>query len=63
MAGRFDPLRYMCEQPAGCRLDAAKVVGLVETGVTEALAPIIESAAQSGPEDEAWYWAAPLLLR
>jgi hypothetical protein len=62
LAGRFDPLRYMCEQHAGCRLDVADVVGLVEMGVSEALTPIVKNAAASGPEDEAWYWAAPLLL-
>jgi hypothetical protein len=62
LAREFDPLRYMCEQPAGCRLDAADVVGLVEMGLAEALRPLIEHAPQSGPEDESWYWAAPILL-
>lgn len=62
LAREFDPLRYMSEQPAGSRLEAAQVVGIVEMGVSKALLPFVEHAPQVGPEDEAWYWAAPILL-
>ena len=62
LAQQFDPLRYMCEQPAGSRLDAADVLGLMETGVSEAIKALVKDAPDSGPEDEAWYWAAPILL-
>ena len=36
LAQQFDPLRYMCEQPAGS-LDAADLLGLIEMGVSEAI--------------------------
>jgi hypothetical protein len=62
LAQHFDPLRYMCDQPAGSRLDAADVQGLIETGVSEAIKALVKDAPDSGPEDEAWYWATPILL-
>jgi hypothetical protein len=62
LAQQFDPLRYMCEQHAGSRLDATHVLGLIETGVSEAIKALVKDAPDSGPEDEAWYWAAPILL-
>lgn len=31
-------------------------------GVARAIAPLVEGTADTGPEDEAWYWAAPILL-
>ena len=62
LAQEFDPLRYMCEQPAGSRLDTADVLGLIETRVSEAIEALVKDAPNSGPEDEAWYWAAPILL-
>jgi hypothetical protein len=30
--------------------------------IREMLAPLLEGVTDSGPEDEAWYWAAPILL-
>jgi hypothetical protein len=62
LAQRFDPLRYMCERPAGSRLETADVLGLIEMDVAEAIKAIVKDAPTSGPEDEAWYWAAPILL-
>jgi hypothetical protein len=62
LAQQFDPLRYMCGRPAGSRLDAAHVLGLIETDVSEAINALVKDAPDSGPEDEAWYWAAPILL-
>ena len=52
----------MCEQPAGSRLDAAGVLELIKNGVSEAIKDLVKDAPDSGPEDEAWYWAAPILL-
>ena len=62
LAQQFDPLRYMCEQPPGSRLNAADVLGLVEMGVSAAIEALVKDAPDFGPEDEAWYWAAPILL-
>jgi hypothetical protein len=62
LARQFDPMRYMCEQPTGSRLEAADVLGLVEMGIAEAIEPLVKNAPDSGPEDEAWYWAVPILL-
>jgi hypothetical protein len=62
LAKQFDPLRYMCDQPGGSRLDAADVLGLVEMGLSEAIAALIKDAPATGPEDIGWYWAAPILL-
>jgi hypothetical protein len=62
LAKQFDPLRYMCDQPGGSRLDAADVLGLVEMGISNAIEPLIENAPDTGPEDVSWYWAAPILL-
>ena len=31
-------------------------------GVSEAIKALVKGAPNSGPEDEAWYWAAPILL-
>ncbi|MEO8660881.1 MAG: helicase-related protein [Bryobacteraceae bacterium] len=62
LAQQFDPLRYMCEQPAGSRLDAGEVLSLIESDVSKALDGLVQNAPDFGPEDEAWYWAAPILL-
>lgn len=62
LAQQFDPLRYMCERPAGSSLGAAEVLNLIEIGVSKAIEELVQDAPDSGPEDEAWYWAAPILL-
>ena len=61
LAQQFDPLRYMCEN-ASFRLEADEVLGLIEIGVSDALKSLVKDAPDFGPEDEAWYWAAPILL-
>lgn len=62
LAQQFDPLRYMCERSAGSTLNGDDVLRRIEMGVAQAIAPLVEGAADTGPEDEAWYWAAPILL-
>jgi Helicase conserved C-terminal domain len=62
LARQFDPLRYMCEQATGMRLESADVLGLVEMGVSDAIEALVKDSPNSGPEDETWYWAAPILL-
>lgn len=62
LARRFDPARNMCEQPSGTRLTADEVVSLVELALADELEAVTSDAPRSGPADESWYWAAPLLL-
>jgi hypothetical protein len=62
LARQFDPLRYMCERPAGAPLDAAEILSLIENEVSGTIGELVKDAPDSGPEDEAWYWAAPILL-
>ena len=62
LAQQFDPLRYLAKQPVGSRLDAADVLRLIETDVSGAIEALLKDAPTGGPEDEAWYWAAPILL-
>jgi hypothetical protein len=62
LAQHFDPLRYVAQQPAGSRLDASKLLGLIEADVSAAIEGLVEGAPDFGPEDEAWYWAASILL-
>ena len=62
LAQQFDPLQYMCERAAGSTLNGDDVLRRIEMGVARAIAPLVEGAADTGPEDEAWYWAAPILL-
>ena len=62
LAEKFDPLRLMAEQPPGERLTVYEAVGLVETALTSELAELTVLAPSQGPIDEAWYWAAPILL-
>ncbi|MEX0874584.1 MAG: helicase-related protein [Actinomycetota bacterium] len=38
------------------------IVALAQARIEEALRPLVEGAASEGAEDEAWYWAAPILL-
>lgn len=40
----------------------ATMVAEVQLRIEKALAPIVRRAPEDGPEDERWYWAAPLLL-
>jgi hypothetical protein len=61
LAQEFDPLRYMCEQP-GSNLNASDVLARIEGEVSEAIDGLVKGAPDSGPEDEKWYWAAPILL-
>ncbi|MXW74731.1 MAG: hypothetical protein F4Z58_01650 [Acidimicrobiaceae bacterium] len=38
------------------------VLAKVEARVAEAIAPLVRSAPETGPVDQRWYWATPLLL-
>jgi hypothetical protein len=63
LARRFDPLALVADAPGANGTTLADLVRRVESQVAELLAPLVErQAAKGGPVDEAWYWAAPLLL-
>lgn len=64
LAKQFDPLR-VGERMAtsGNAPTLEELVNEIEPEIARMLAPLIEKAAeQSGPPDETWYWAAPLML-
>lgn len=44
-----------------CTTFEAMLKNLTEE-ISKALAPLTGSSRRTGPEDEAWYWAAPILL-
>lgn len=62
LAEHIDPLRLMCDQPVGDPLQLEEMVGLAQSTISQSLVPLLEGAPVTGPEDEAWYWAAPILL-
>jgi len=68
LASKIDPLaiagRIVVETSNGeAELPSLeKVLSLVQHQVEEMLATIAVNHVSSGPEDEAWYWAAPVLL-
>jgi hypothetical protein len=60
LARAFDPLRLAGEQSEGLRT-VDKLVERVRTQL-DSLLEDLDPGSPSGPEDEAWYWAAPILL-
>lgn len=64
LAERFDPLKLARPEGAPCLpLPTEQTLKRVSEQINAALADEIERAAKMpGPVDEAWYWAAPLLL-
>ena len=54
--------------PRSCMASAEKPTTLeevlrhVECAIQEELKPVVSNAPDDGPEDESWYWAAPILL-
>jgi hypothetical protein len=60
LAEQFDPLQSRSSDNGLPTLDA--VLSQVETRIGELLRPITAGVPSSGPADESWYWAAPLLL-
>src|SRR5262245_37007032 len=64
LADRFDPLVLAAMSlQGGATMARPDLIGRMTPQVAALLAPIIGSRAGSGgPADEAWYWAAPLLL-
>ncbi len=58
-----DPLTLLREEPERRSLQKAdELVAMVRTRLQRHLERYIEDAASDGPDDDAWYWAAPILL-
>ena len=58
-----DPLAILREMPERRSLqNADELVAMVRTRLQRLLERYLEDAASDGPDDEAWYWAAPILL-
>ena len=69
LARECDPLmlgqELLTNEPGASRSHLAtegEVRALAEARITTLLGPLYESADTSAPVDEAWYWAAPILL-
>lgn len=62
------PVLAWLGDPRSCMASAGKLISLeeiyvqVERSIRVELEPIVRNAPTSGPEDESWYWAAPILL-
>lgn len=54
-----DPLGMV---PGGATASLDAVLKKAAGQISKALAPLTAGARRSGPEDEAWYWAAPIML-
>jgi hypothetical protein len=64
LADRFDPLALAAPSlQSGVTRTLPDLLGQIAAQMSALLAPIVGSRAEGGgPVDEAWYWAAPLLL-
>ena len=63
LAEYIDPLALARDLGAATReVDLEEIWAAATTRVEELLAPLTRRASKEGPEDHAWYWAAPLLL-
>jgi len=63
LAEHADPLSIARDLGAATReVTAEEVLGEATRRVGELLAPLTRRAPAEGPEDQRWYWAAPLLL-
>ncbi len=63
LARRFDPYqRTAAEQGTGQLPSVGQLVQRIEPEIQTLLEPLIRDKQANGPEDESWYWAAPILL-
>jgi hypothetical protein len=58
LAKAYDPLKLI----SAPLLSAEEAVRRAQIEITRLLLPIVGQSPESGPEDEDWYWAAPILL-
>ncbi|MCL4744336.1 MAG: helicase [Burkholderiaceae bacterium] len=59
LAGLGDPLGAV---PTVATETLEAVIKKVAGGIRKLLSPLTAGARRTGPEDEAWYWAAPIML-
>ena len=57
-----DPLAFLGGAGNASLQTLDEVLACVATKTRERIAPFLVDAPASGPEDEAWYWALPILL-
>lgn len=63
LAAMADPLELTADQrETGTSPGLGTVLAMAEERIANALERILEEARRDGVEDEAWYWAAPILL-
>ncbi len=58
LASLGDPLACLNQH----QLELAEILSRLAANLRERIASLTTSAAKSGPEDESWYWATPILL-
>ena len=57
-----DPLAYIGDDSDAHLLTLAAVLERIGEKIKDAVAPLTRASPTTGPEDETWYWAAPILL-
>lgn len=62
LARLTDPLSLAAGVSGDGRPDRAQVEGAAHRAISDAIAPLAEGQRTTGPADQRWYWAAPLLL-
>lgn len=61
LAESGDPLAYLRKSDEGRRFTSGEILDRITAAVSELLEALPE-AEETGPPDERWYWAAPILL-
>jgi hypothetical protein len=62
LAGLIDPLELAADSPEGTLVSLEALEGRARAQALHVLDDLDEPGTEEGPEDERWYWAAPLLL-
>jgi len=62
LADLGDPLAFLNGEGNGSLSTLDEVLARVTARVRERIVPLMKGAPASGPEDESWYWAVPILL-
>jgi len=62
LACECDPIRLPSVQPGNSLPTYQEVIDWARERILKLLQPILAGATQDAPDDESWYWAAPILL-